>query len=395
MVGIRRGFYPGPETRGVKKLIMTHTIAVLRSNPKDAALVRLVKILTRSGRVNCFLWDRQGDFEPAVTDDRVRYIKCCIQAGFNDVKTFFKLFLFQGWLFLKIMASHHDVIHAIDLDTGVIGFLAAKLKSKKFVYQCLDPYYAALPPEWPRFMADWAKKIENFVINRADLFIITDRLRLPQHKGAAPKRILEFPNVPFYDQSELTPSPRKEGFLVGYIGSLTAGRGLKELVEAVGGLDHQGVRLIIGGFGPLEEMIVSMSQNHSNIAFTSWVPYRQLLEMESSFDLFIQVLDPDDEKVYWGSASPNKLYESMAFGKPIIVGKGTLTEKKIAAFGNGVAVTYGSIKELQDAILLFKNDPDLAREMGEKGRAEFQRNFRPDIMENRLTAMYKSLIVSG
>jgi len=371
---------------------MTHTSAVLRSNPKDAALVRLVNVLGRSGRVNCFLWDRQGDFEPAATDDRVRYIKCSIQAGFNDLKTFFKLFLFLGWLFFKVMVSHCDVIHAIDLDTGLVGFLAARMKAKKFVYQCLDPYYAALPAEWPRFMAALAKRLENFIINRADLFIITDRLRLPQHKGAAPKRILEFPNVPFGDPSELNPSHRKEGFLVGYIGSLTAGRNLKVLVEAVGGLNDQGISLIVGGFGPLEKMIASMSQNYCNVTFTSWVPYRQLLEMESSFDLFIQVLDPDDEKVYWGSASPNKLYESMAFGRPIIVGKGTLTEKKITAFGNGVAVTYGSKKELQDAILLFKNDPDLAREMGEKGKAEFQRNFRPDIIEKRFTALYKSLM---
>ena len=32
----------------------------------------------------------------------------------------------------------------------------------------------------------------------------------------------------------------------------------------------------------------------------------------------------------------------MAFGKPIIVGKETLAARRVEAFGNGVAVTYGS-----------------------------------------------------
>jgi hypothetical protein len=78
-----------------------------------------------------------------------------------------------------------DFIHAIDLDTGFVGLITAKLLGKPFVYQCLDPYYTVLPRKWPKFLAGIAKSLENFVITHADLFIITDLLRLPQHEGAA------------------------------------------------------------------------------------------------------------------------------------------------------------------------------------------------------------------
>jgi glycosyltransferase involved in cell wall biosynthesis len=50
---------------------------------------------------------------------------------------------------------------------------------------------------------------------------------------------------------------------------------------------------------------------------------------------------------------------------------------------------------LQEAILRFRNDPDLARQMGEKGRAEFQRHWRPEIMKKRLLDAYLEIVNSN
>jgi glycosyltransferase involved in cell wall biosynthesis len=366
--------------------MQTKTIAVLRSNPKDAALARLVKILSKQGHVDCFLWDRQGDFQPAVTNDRIRYVRCGIRAGFYNIVTLFKLFRFQWWLFYKLMTTRCDVIHAIDLDTGLPGRLAARLKGKKFVYQCLDPYYAALPEQWPRFLARWARRLENRLIAKADLFVITDQLRMPQHEGAKPRLMVEVANVPFLPQFSPPPSS-PDVFTVGYLGSLIEGRDLLTAIDACGELEKEGVRLVIGSFGPLEKQVESHAEIWPNVTFRKWVPsYEKMLEEESSFDLFFHITDPTNESQKW--VSPNKLFEAMAFSKPIIVSKDTLAARRVEAFGNGVAVTYGSKIELQDAILRFKNDPDLAREMGERGREEFQRNWRPEFMEKRLLDAY-------
>lgn len=368
----------------------TETIAVLRSNPKDAALTRLVKSLSRRARVDCFVWDRQGDFDPAVTDDRIRYVRCSIRAGFYNLGTLFKLVGFQLWLFARLMGSRWDVIHAIDLDTGLPGWLAARLKGKKFVYQCLDPYYAILPERWPRFLARWARRLENGLISGADLFVITDMLRMPQHEGARPRQVVEVANVPNLPQIPPSP-PLSEVFTVGYLGSLIEGRNLLTVIEACGELENRGVRLVIGSFGPLENEIESHADRWPNVTFRKWIPsYEKMLEEESTFDLFFHITDPANESQKW--VSPNKLFEAMAFGKPIIVGKGTLAARRVEAFGNGVAVTYGSRKELQEAILRFKGNVELARGMGEKGRAEFQRNWRPGVMEKRLLEAYSEIV---
>ncbi|MEJ2033798.1 MAG: glycosyltransferase [Deltaproteobacteria bacterium] len=367
------------------------TIAVLRSNPKDAALIRLVRSLGKAGQVDCYLWDRQGDFQPAWADDRVRYIKCTIRAGFYDLRILFKLVRFQGWLFWKLLTSGCDVIHAIDLDTGLPGMLAARLRRKKFVYQCLDPYYAMLPANWPRFLAAFARWLENRLISAADLFIITDLLRMPQHAGAKPRQVVEVANVPNLPQ--LSPPPSPAGvFTVGYLGSLIEGRNLLTVIEACGELEKYGVRLIIGSFGPLEAWVEAHTKGRQNVFFRKWIPsYEKMLEEEAGFDLFFHITDPANNSQKW--VSPNKLFEAMAFGKAIIVGKDTLAARRVEAFGNGVAVSYGSKEELQQTILRFRNDPDLAREMGEKGRAEFQRHWRPETMEQRLLEAYSLLLI--
>jgi glycosyltransferase involved in cell wall biosynthesis len=314
----------------------TKTIVVLRSNPKDAALFRLAKSLSQVGRVDCFIWDRQRDFKPAETCEDINYIKFGLRAGFYSLGTLFKLVLFQWWLFFKLMTTRCDIIHAVDLDTGLPGLLAARLKGKKFVYQCLDPYYAVLPERWPQVLAGIARRLENCLISRADLFVITDMLRMPQHEGAKPRQVVEVANVPLLPQIEPAPS-LTDVFTVGYLGSLVEGRNLLTMIEACGELENQGIRLVIGGFGPLEKEVESYAENRSNVSFRHWLPYQEMLKEESEFDLFFHITDPNSESQKW--VSPNKLFEAMAFGKPIIVGEGTLAASRVKSFGNGLAVT--------------------------------------------------------
>jgi glycosyltransferase involved in cell wall biosynthesis len=213
---------------------------------------------------------------------------------------------------------------------------------------------------------------------------------MPQHEGATPRKMLEVANVPFLPQIA-DPSPPSEEFTIGYLGSLIEGRGLLTVIEACGELKDQGVRLVIGSFGPLEKEVEKHAARWPNITFRKWVPsYEMMLEEESHFDLFFHITDPTNVSQKW--VSPNKLFEAMAYGKPIIVGKDTLAAQRVEAFDNGVAVTYGAKKELQETILRFKDDPELARAMGQRGQEEFQRNWRPEFMEKRLLDAYDQVL---
>ncbi len=367
-------------------------IALLRSYPKEATFGRIANTLSKAYKLDCFIWDRQRDYQPIAVNNNISYVKCSIKAGYYNLSTFLKLFLFEIWLLIKLPFARVDFIHAIDLDTGFVGLITAKLLGKPFVYQCLDPYYTVLPKRWPKFLAGIAKSLENFVITHADLFIITDLLRLPQHEGARPKRVVEIANVTYPTISQFSPAAN-EDFVVGYIGSLAEGRNLVTVIKAIGELKDHGVKLIIGGFGPLADVVGESARNYPNVTYRSWVPFDQLFELESGFDLFVYVTDRDNEAHRW--VSPTKLFTSMAFGRPIIVGEGTLSARRISAVGNGVAVPYGSKEELIKAILMFKENPAIAKEMGARGRDEFERNWRPEIMAKRLLEAYMRLEGDG
>lgn len=364
-------------------------IALLRAYPKDAALARMIAILTEEHSVDCLVWDRQGDYQPAVLNDNVQYTRCTIKAEYYNIYTFFKLLLFEVWLFSRLLRSNVDCIHAMDLDTGFVGFWAAKLRGKPFVYQCLDPYYAALPGSWPGFLGWIARYLENFIITHAELFLITDLLRMPQHDGAIPKKTVMVPNVPHLVLPRLCGNGG-EGFVVGYIGSLVEGRNLTTIIEAAGGMKDEGVRLVIGGFGPLEDRIRQCALLYEGVTYSPWLPYEHVLEMEAAFDVIIHMTDPDNPAQRW--ASPNKLFESMALGKPMIVAEGTLTAQRVAEIGNGMVVRYGCAEEVRRAILLLKHNPAMAGEMGEKGKNEFERNWRFEMIAGRLLEAYREVL---
>ena len=364
------------------------TVALLRGYPKDATYLRSVRSLAGEYRVICFLWDRQGDFRPPIIHPNITYRLCKTYAGYHDLTTFLKIPLFNLWLLWQLLSARIDRIHAIDLDTGIAGFIAALLKRKKFVYQCIDPYYAALPKNWPHFLARLAMGIENFVITHSDLFVITDMLRMPQHKGAQPKQVVEFANVmPL--QLPHAAGERIGNFVVGYIGSLNEGRNLFTLIEAASELKEEGVTLVVGGFGKLETKVQEQSERFENVTFIPWVTYERLLELESGFDVLAIVYDKNDAAHRW--ASPNKFFEGMALGKPVIVGEGTIAEQRMMTLGNGLAVPYGSKEELIQAILHLKQHPEQARQMGERGTDLFLREYNLDVMSDRLLKAYGKL----
>ena len=263
------------------------------------------------------------------------------------------------------------------------------LSGKRFVYQCLDPYYAALPKTWPKAIGALARVLENWLITNSDLFVITDLLRLPQHEGAAPKSIVECSNVPMIDNCP-SPMPSEKGARTGYIGSLSEGRGLDVLLDVLGELEHRGVKAWFGGFGPLSDQLKRQSDKYSNVTFTGFMPYRELLSLEATFDFLVILTDPADEALRW--VSPNKLFESMMLGVPIIVTEGSLVAKRVREIENGIVADYGSTTSLKEAMEFLLDNPDEAVLMGEKGRSVFEDKYAPEKIKERVLDGYANLL---
>jgi glycosyltransferase involved in cell wall biosynthesis len=366
-------------------------VVVLRTNPRDSSLARLLTLLVERYRTQAVVWDRTDDYRCPVDSADLEVVRSTRGGEYYRLSTVVTVMTLQPWFLWRILRARPRLVHAMDLDTGVVGLLAARLLGVPFVYQCLDPYDASLPPAWPRPLARAVHRVENVVIDAADLFVITDEKRLAQHEGARPRAVVELPNVPMLD---LEPQPWSgDDLVVAYIGSLIPHRSLALLVDTVGSMADENVRLVLGGFGALEEDLRRRAGRYPNVDFLGPVPYEQTLEVLGHADVLVQLGDPDHPALRW--VSPNKVFESMALGRPVVVADGTLAAERALEAGHGLAVRFGDSDDLRRALGRLRDDKDLARTMGAAGRRSFEDRWSPRVVAKTVQTAYDALVTPG
>jgi glycosyltransferase involved in cell wall biosynthesis len=190
--------------------------------------------------------------------------------------------------------------------------------------------------------------------------------------------------------SAVEPQPfSNDALIVGYVGSLVPHRSLDVIVDTIGQMSDGGVRLVLGGFGPLENELRSRAQRYPNVTFLGWVDDADLMSTMGGFDVFVQIEDPNHPAYRW--VSPNKVFESMALGRPIVVAQGTLTAERVAQSGHGLTVRYGDAQELRAALLSLRDEPVQRVVLGAAGRHEFEARWRPEAVTDRVLSAYDRL----
>jgi glycosyltransferase involved in cell wall biosynthesis len=169
-----------------------------------------------------------------------------------------------------------------------------------------------------------------------------------------------------------------------YAGILTRDRGLDVLIKAINSKND--FRLIVAGFGGEEMAFVNVFKKYSNVEFLGRVPYNDVLKLTYLSDCVIALYNPSSPNNVF--ASPNKLFESMMCGKPIIVSEGTAMASKVVRENCGLVVKYGSVSELEKALSRLKINRALSAELGKNGRVAYLRKYSWQLMEERLLALY-------
>ena len=163
------------------------------------------------------------------------------------------------------------------------------------------------------------------------------------------------------------------------------GRMLEELLEVIAQNDRFELR--IGGFGVLEDLVKQYAQENENIIFYGKLPYNEVLRYENQCHIMTAIYDPTvTNHIY---AAPNKFYEALMLGKPLIMVKGTGMSKVIEENPIGVLIDYNmqsfhnALEELKDKRLHW---PEMASKM-----KELYKSYSWDKMEERLLQLYASL----
>lgn len=372
-------------------------IVFIRSNPVAPypRLEKTVNSLVKNGHSAHVLgWDRSCKYKEKkdvliLTDSEVEITRFGIPATFGGgmKSNLIGLMKFQFRIFKWLLKNRksYDAIHAYDFDTGFISLKCAKLLNKKIIYDIPDYYVDSHNLKGSR-IGKYIEKQEYKIINNSDATIICTEKRKEQIRGSKPKKLVIIHNSP--KRVNIIANDMKDSLKtkIVYVGILANSRFIKEIADVV--IKRNDCEFHVGGFGKLESYFKQLSEKYNNIKFYGKIPYESTLKLEKECDIMVAIYDPNVPNHFY--AAPNKFYESLMLGKPIIMAKNTGMDDVVLNNDIGEVIEY-SIDSLELAIEKLiarkKEWPDMAN----RSKKLYTEKFSWDTMEKRLVSLYDEI----
>lgn len=319
-------------------------IVLLRStdgNPDS----RLEKYVDALEFANCpyleFCWDRKGKFEDT---DRIFFYKkrALYGSGWGNLKGLlgFDLFLIKK---LFKYRKKYSIIHACDFDTVLPAMIMKLFFRKKVIYDIFDWYVDSRELGFS-FIRYFILLIESINLKFSDITIICEEERKKQ-LCVVPRKLWILPNIPNLGNSSFPGSQSKsEQINISYVGVFAKHRGIEKILKLVANHPSK-YKLDMAGFGELEPMVRSAAEDSSNIVYHGSVKYTDGLSIMSGSDIILAIYEKTiPNHIY---AAPNKYYEGLCLGIPILTTMGTYVGTKTNAKSTGFSIgeTY---EEMED-----------------------------------------------
>jgi glycosyltransferase involved in cell wall biosynthesis len=361
---------------------------MLRSNPceADPRVAKEGRVIKQFADVTVLAWDRTGALPQIEETDFGTVVRYRKQSGYGSLSMLPKLLGFNLWIFWKLLWDKYDAVHACDLDTSFSATLAQLIRRKPLVHDMFDMYAEANAGGLPGPAVRVARSLEKWVVRRARATIIVDDSRRKQIADFTPKLLEVIYNSP-EDIGQPSAYPANKNLEIFYTGVLALNRGFEYFIPATGQL--KGVHLTIGGYGADESFIESLCKKEKNVTFIGKVPYSEVIQRSQESDVLFALYDPEVPNHKF--SSPNKLFEAMMLGMPIIVSNGTGMSDIVEKTKNGLVVTYGNAAEWEEAVEQLKDDK-LRTTFGKASRAAYEKEYGWPVMAERLKKLYATVI---
>lgn len=371
--------------RSSKKVIFVRSSGIF----DDSRSTKELKIIaSKVSQVIVLAWDRYGEAqsknEELFSDYQniaFTYYEKRVPTGIG-LKNSFKLF---GWLFwVKRMISKikPDLVHFCDLDSCFFAVKMCVREKIHYIYDIFDYYTDS--HSVPCLLENIIEKREIYAINNAVSTIICTEERKAQISKARPKKIVVIHNSP--SLIELQNDNKRISYDYVYCGSLDEMRLISEILDRYP--LHSDLKVLFAGYGPFSKKCEELSLKYSNFIFKKRIPYRDVLKYESESICLSAIYEPTIRN--HRLCAPNKFYESLCLGKPVVVCKGTGIDKIVEKYGIGFAIDYNA-DEFYRAIELIKKSNN--EETSSQAIRVFNENYNWDtIMKPRLLRLYEEAL---
>lgn len=352
-------------------------------------------LVTAGHHVTILCWDRAGTLPQEETRDGVQ-IDRLRNTLYMRLWSFDLLRLRPFWRLLERRAlelhrrNPFGIVHSHDLDTLPAGVTVKRQTGLPLAYDAHEffPFMIGQVTRAKPFEG-WFAALERRLVPNADIVIVAAPAQRPyfQRMTRAPIEVVMNSRPLAYGAYE---PPGNARMKVLYIGGLQPHRLLRPLAELA--VEDGSFDVEMGGFGPMaDEIRALVTKSRGNLQYLGVVPMEQVVPRTRAADVVYAVLNPATR--VFRDAAPNKLFEALVAGRPLLASKGTWVGDEVVAADCGLAIEY-SKDALRASIQSLRDDPATRERMGRNALrlGEEKYNWAKD--ETKLLATYGRLALS-
>lgn len=368
-------------------------------NPDDRVRNEAIALTDANYEVIILAWDRLLKKPKVEVVDQILIKRTRMKVGYGQGigKYLSYLVLIPMFLF-QIIALRPDIVHCHDFDTLYIGVVYSWINRKvKLVFDAHENYYMMMNPLVPKVISRFIWFLEGRFTKYADLLIASCEANAAHYQVAGAKNVIvigNWKNPSLYSfPSEYLEKKRAEigannHLIITYIGSLTKDRNVIPLIMAV--RERPDHFVIIGGTGGQESEISQLCSTLPNAFFPGYVHPDDVPLLTAISDVIYYGLDPSD--VYAPYNAPNKLFEALAAGKPIIAGDlGGDLSNLVSAENCGILISHLNSKTIGEALDVMANS-HLRNIMGENSRKAGVLSYNWNLASIKLKNAFETLL---
>ena len=294
-------------------------------------------------------------------------------------------------LLVVLRVKRPDVVFATStpLTIGIPGMLASRWHRVPLVFEVRD-----LWPEAPIQMgalrhpllilaARWLER----AIYRYSYHIIALSPGMRQgviDAGISPTKVSVIPNAADLDLFH----PQRDGrlwreqlgeppFLVLYFGTMGEANDLGQVIEAAHILQQQGqsdILIALAGQGRQRPWLEEQSRRYSlnNVRFIDPLPKTEIADLVAAADVCLTIFKAVP---VLATCSPNKLFDTLAAGKPVIVNTPGWLRQLVTEHQCGRYARAGDPADLAAQIVFFRDHPTFTHQAGQNARLLAERCF--------------------
>lgn len=325
-------------------------------------------------------------------------------------------FLHRIFSFLSFMLSSFFAgltVPSVDLVWGtspplfqaVSAWLLARIKGAAFVLEVRDL--------WPLFAIEvgvlknglliaMSRWLERFLYRRADWVIVNSPGFIDHIASRGGHPVTLIPNgveVSMFDPKADGAEFRQEHGLKGkfvllYAGAHGLSNDLEVAIDAAARLPAEQVSLVLLGDGKEKANLQNLvkSRGLRNVHFVPPIPKRNMPQALAAADACLAILKPI---AAYKTTYPNKVFDYMAAGRPVILAIDGVIRQVIEQAEAGMFVTPGDPAALAQAVDILRADRETAEQMGANGRRYVAAHFERGQWAQQLADVFRQAVGEG